>query len=33
MDGCDKRTLVWEAEESPSAEAIARKRLMETVVD
>jgi hypothetical protein len=30
---CDKRTWAWEAEESPSVEAVARKRLVETVID
>jgi hypothetical protein len=31
--GCDKKTWVWEAEESSSVEAIAMKRLVETVID
>jgi hypothetical protein len=31
--GCDKMTRAREAEESVSVEAIARKRLVETVID
>jgi hypothetical protein len=30
VDGYDKRTRVWEVEESPMVEAVARKRLVET---
>jgi hypothetical protein len=33
MDGCGKRICVREAEEPPSVEAVARKRLVETVID
>jgi hypothetical protein len=33
MGGCDKRTSVWEAEEYPSVEDVARKRLVETVIE
>jgi hypothetical protein len=31
--GCYKRTRMREAEEFPSVEAVARKRLVETVID
>jgi hypothetical protein len=31
--GCDKRTRVREAEESPMVEPVARKRLVEAVID
>jgi hypothetical protein len=31
--GCDKRAWVREAEEFPSVEVVARKRLVETVID
>jgi hypothetical protein len=33
MGGCDKRTCVREAVESSSVEAVASKRLVETVID
>jgi hypothetical protein len=33
MGACDKRTTAWEAEELPSVEAVARKLLMEIVID
>jgi hypothetical protein len=33
MGGCDKRTLVREAEKSPTVEAVAMKQLVETVTD
>jgi hypothetical protein len=33
MGGCDKRTRVWEAEESPLVEAVAGERLLESVID
>jgi hypothetical protein len=33
MGSCDKRTWVWEAEESSLVEAVARKQLVETVID
>jgi hypothetical protein len=29
----EKRTSAWEAEESPSVEAVVRKQLVETVTD
>jgi hypothetical protein len=33
MGGCNMRTQAQEVEESPSVEAVARKQLVETVLD
>jgi hypothetical protein len=33
MGNCDMKTRVQEAEESPQVEAVARKGLVETVID